>query len=270
MQRLSVLCALRCVHVWGSFRRAMVHLHARAHEASKWDWGMQQWSLSFKPSDSQKRGKATGLGLTLAITSSLLFSSCQSPRPLALQKPKEENSRNDVSSKPLHLEGRLLIEVIGQNPKESLNQRENAGNSSPPNPPYPPSSPTPMNSATKRINAPFELDLQNSHFGELRLLGPLGTTAALVQWSQEHAQLQSSELTPSTQLYANLSHLMRHWLGADLPLEGMLRWLEGHEERVEGWQFLSVSPNIKTIQGKGPAPDAPWVNVKMILNDPAP
>jgi hypothetical protein len=100
----------------------------------------------------------------------------------------------------------------------------------------------------------------------------LGTTSALINWSPEHAQLQSSELKPATQLYKNLSLLVNHWLGADLPLENMFDWLNGHEVKIDGWEFSSVSPTIKTIQGKGKdtGPNAPWVSLKMILNEPAP
>lgn len=206
---------------------------------------------------AQASGK---LVVSLVLLCCLFLSSCQSTRSPWPQKPLVVGSDVQTPSTPLHWEGRLLIEITGQ-------AKSNANANAPQSMPHSAVSNTPI---TQRINAPFELDLQDNQWGELRILGPLGTTSALIQWGPEHARLQSAELSPPQQLYANLSHLVHHWLGAQLPLENMFRWLSGQEVHMEGWEFTALSSTIKTMRGRGLDPDAPWVNLKMILNEPSP
>ena len=236
-----------------------------------WIWTslVSSVTMNFKCSFKFNFNFKSGFNFALVIVSLLVLPSCQSQRPPSVSKPlagpaglgelSELKGATAISTQ-LHLEGRLLIEITHQ-ALEAPNAFKSSSEAK-----------SLISSNTKRINAPFELELQNGVFGELRLLGPLGTTSALINWSPEHAQLQSSELKPATQLYKNLSLLVNHWLGADLPLENMFDWLNGHEVKIDGWEFSSVSPTIKTIQGKGKdtGPNAPWVSLKMILNEPAP
>ena len=231
-----------------------------------WRWTSLVSSVAINFKFSFRFNVKSGFNFALVIIYLLVLPSCQSQRPPSVSKPlaglgelSELKGATAISTQ-LHLEGRLLIEITHQ-ALEAPNAFKSSSEAK-----------SLISSNTKRINAPFELELQNGVYGELRLLGPLGTTSALINWSPEHAQLQSSELKPATQLYSNLSLLVNHWLGADLPLENMFDWLNGHEVKIDGWEFSSVSPTIKTIQGKGKdtGPNAPWVSLKMILNEPAP
>lgn len=192
----------------------------------------------------------------------LLVSGCQSPKPPSFMSEKRAHAQTSEAVNRFHLEGRLFIEVTHSESEPVLDPRQTNHSTG-----Y---NKTLSPQRTQRINAPFELDLEENVFGELRLLGPLGTTSALITWSPEHAQLQSTELDPPLQWFPNLALLVHHWLKADLPLEHILRWLEGQDTKLEGWQFSSPTPSIKTVQGKGLEPWAPQVNLKLILNEPSP
>ncbi len=211
--------------------------------------------LGAQPSRASNRGVLRHLKLLGSVT---LFGSmlcaCQTTGVLSSHEPKDWPALKTSVSHRLHLEGRLLIEVDST--------RSSASSSASSSAQRPPPSP-------KRINAAFELDSQDQR-GELRLLGPLGTTSALISWSENQAQLQSPELTPPVQSYPNLSLLAQHWLGVDLPLANILDWLEGREQSVEGWHFSQTSQLIKTVQRTGPIGSSPHVSLKLILNEPTP
>jgi outer membrane biogenesis lipoprotein LolB len=167
----------------------------------------------------------------------LTLSACQTPRVYSPQSLRESSMPISLSGHALHLEGRLIIEIESK--------------------------------PAKRISAAFELDADPLN-GELRLLGPLGTTSALISWTEHQAQLQSTELSPPTRLYANLSNLTQQWLGADLPLQSILRWLNGQDEEVMGWQFQTRDKNTKIAQRAHTPSGEPFVRIQMILNETSP
>jgi len=166
-----------------------------------------------------------------------MLSSCQTPKPEQADRLSTTTEHLTIPSSSSHFEGRLLIEI--------------------------------ESSPAKRVSASFELDTDVSS-GELRLLGPLGSTAALITWNQAQAQLQSNDMTPPTRQYPSLSALVKHWLGTELPLQNILRWLEGQDEHIPGWQLLDVGNNTKVALRLPDHTNEPAVSIKMILNEATP
>ena len=186
-----------------------------------------------------------GLSLSLVLCTCMLCA-CQTTMPHQPHQPHQplgpdllniRTLRSSSQAPEAHLEGRLLIE-IGSSP-------------------------------AKRISSSFELDTDGAN-GELRLLGPLGTTSALITWNPAQAQLQSTELNPPLRHYPSLSMLMKQWLGTELPLQAILRWLQGQDERIPGWQLLDSGNNTKVAVRASVQGQEPSVSIKLMLNEAAP
>jgi outer membrane lipoprotein LolB len=81
------------------------------------------------------------------------------------------------------------------------------------------------------FNASFELQ-GNAQAGLLRLSTPLGTTAALIEWTPHEARLNRPG---ETQSFANLDALSQQLLGAVVPVAGFFDWLRGIDRPINGW-----------------------------------
>ena len=81
------------------------------------------------------------------------------------------------------------------------------------------------------FNASFELQ-GNAQTGQLRLSTPLGTTAALIEWTSQEARLN---LPGKTQSFANLDTLSQQLLGTEVPVAGFFDWLHGIDRPINGW-----------------------------------
>lgn len=82
------------------------------------------------------------------------------------------------------------------------------------------------------LTAGFELKSQ-SHSGELRLLSPLGSTLAKLQWTPGQASLeQGGQVWQETSLDALLIRLT----GTALPMAALIDWLQARPTEVEGWR----------------------------------
>lgn len=81
------------------------------------------------------------------------------------------------------------------------------------------------------FNASFELQ-GNAQTGQLRLSTPLGTTAALIEWTPQEARLN---LPGETRSFANLDALSQQLLGAVVPVAGFFDWLRGIDRPISGW-----------------------------------
>jgi len=114
-----------------------------------------------------------------------------------------------------------------------------------------------------KLSGPFALDTSGEE-GTLRLMGPLGSTAALLTWGQNWATLQSSQINPKEQHFSSLSELMQHWLGSPIELEELMPGLLGQESTHAGWRFENNKGRIKMAQRLFPAPA---VNIKLILDE---
>ncbi len=187
----------------------------------------------FQPAVQNPINACARPALTLALCAFMLCA-CQTPMPDQTEVLGTRTHRQTTHTFGSHFEGRLMIEI--------------------------------QSSPVKRISASFELDT-DVNTGELRLLGPFGTTSALITWSQANALLQSSEMSPPTLLYPSLTALVKHWLGTELPLQNILRWLEGQDEQIPGWQLMDLGGNTKVALRMSGQANEPAVSIKMILNE---
>ena len=77
--------------------------------------------------------------------------------------------------------------------------------------------------AAQSFSAAFELQ-GNAAQGELTLLNPLGNVLARIDWTPEHARLQSGE---TTQESTSLDTLLAQMTGTALPVRALFDWLRG-------------------------------------------
>lgn len=86
--------------------------------------------------------------------------------------------------------------------------------------------------AGQSLSAAFELE-GNATQGELTLLNPLGNVLAQIDWSPQHARLQSGG---KTQESASLDTLLEQMTGTPLPVLALFDWLRGVQTTASGWQ----------------------------------
>ncbi len=87
-------------------------------------------------------------------------------------------------------------------------------------------------SQARSFASAFEL-LGTPDLGELVFFTPLGTTAATVRWTPKMATLEAQG---ETQTFRNLSQLVHHLLGTNLPVPALFAWLTGHNLSADGWE----------------------------------
>ena len=105
------------------------------------------------------------------------------------------------------------------------------------------------------IASDFELDASLDE-GELRVLGPLGATLAVITWAGAHmpATMESAQLKPRVQSFDSLDALMAQWLGTPIPSQTLLAWLQGQAVEMPGWRFSKPTPEIFWAQRVEPLP----------------
>ncbi|QDL36903.1 outer membrane lipoprotein LolB [Rhodoferax sediminis] len=82
------------------------------------------------------------------------------------------------------------------------------------------------------FSAGFELK-GNAETGELALYNPLGSTLAVLAWAPGSATLRSNDQTRN---FGSLDELVRHAIGAAIPVAALFDWLQGVNTPVPGWQ----------------------------------
>ena len=105
------------------------------------------------------------------------------------------------------------------------------------------------------IASDFELDTRLDE-GELRVLGPLGATLAVITWAGAElpATIESAQLKPRVQSFDSLDALMAQWLGTPVPSQTLLAWLQGQAVEMPGWRFSKPTPEIFWAQRVEPLP----------------
>lgn len=88
-------------------------------------------------------------------------------------------------------------------------------------------------SRRQSFSANFELTGSPAS-GELQLLTPLGSIAALIRWSSQGAAL---EARGDIRSYVNLDQLTQDVLGASVPIPALFAWLQGQDVAATGWQL---------------------------------
>ena len=136
------------------------------------------------------------LTIALCLVLSTLLTGCASPRPSSTTAPETRAEQTFWS-------GRLALQV-----------EEQAGQ------------------AGQSFSAAFELE-GNASQGELTLLNPLGNVLARIDWTPQHARLQSDG---KTQESASLDALLEQMTGTPLPVLALFDWLRGMQTTASGWQ----------------------------------
>lgn len=112
------------------------------------------------------------------------------------------------------------------------------------------------------FSASFELR-GAAEAGELSLLTPVGTLAALLRWSTEGATLQAPG--QPDRRFTSLSALVQEATGAALPVGPLFDWLAGIPTPVEGWQpDLSQQPFGRLRARR--LPPAPAADLRVVLD----
>lgn len=83
----------------------------------------------------------------------------------------------------------------------------------------------------QNFSAAFELR-GGAREGELLLTSALGTTLARTRWWTGGAELAAGG---QTQRFDSMDRLLEQLVGAALPLDALLSWLEGRPAQVAGW-----------------------------------
>jgi outer membrane lipoprotein LolB len=101
------------------------------------------------------------------------------------------------------------------------------------------------------FSANFELDGESDK-GSLRLLTPLGTTLALMQWAPGSATLTT---TGDPRTFDSMAELTQATLGFDLPVGALLDWLRGTARAMPYWEVDLSGLIDGKLAAKRTAPD---------------
>lgn len=115
-------------------------------------------------------------------------------------------------------------------------------------------------SQARAVSAAFELK-GDSQQGELLLLTPLGSTAALIRWSASGAQLQARG---QTRQFGDLQQLVTEILGSSVPVTALFYWLNGQATSTEGWMVDLSEFERGKISARRDSP-APTAELRIIL-----
>lgn len=114
------------------------------------------------------------------------------------------------------------------------------------------------------VSAAFDLR-GSAERGELSLLTPIGSTAALLRWSPGHAQLR--EEGGATQEFPSLEALIDRVLGTSVPVAALFDWLRGTATSVAGWQADLSRHAQGRVVARRDAP-GPAAVLRIVLDDP--
>jgi outer membrane lipoprotein LolB len=101
------------------------------------------------------------------------------------------------------------------------------------------------------FSANFELDGDATR-GTLRLLTPLGTTLAAMQWRPGSATLTTAG---EPRLFDSLAALTQSTLGFDLPVTALFDWLRGAPNPVPFWETDLTELSNGKLMARRIAPD---------------
>jgi outer membrane lipoprotein LolB len=109
-------------------------------------------------------------------------------------------------------------------------------------------------SGRQSLTASFELS-GAPDAGELRLFTPLGSTAAVIRWTQHSATLDARG---ETREFAGLDELTHQVLGASVPVPALFAWLGGQDLAAPGWQvdLSQFALGLVAAQRVSPQPQA--------------
>lgn len=108
--------------------------------------------------------------------------------------------------------------------------------------------------SSRSFTAAFELHGNREH-GQLKLLSPLGSTLAQINWMPGQAQIETSS---EVQVSSSLDDLLQQATGAAIPVAALFDWLTGLHTVAAGWQvdLSSVEQGRIVALRQTPAPQA--------------
>lgn len=98
--------------------------------------------------------------------------------------------------------------------------------------------------------------------GELKLYTPIGTTLALLTWSQESALLRANGEVRS---FDSLDALALQATGAAIPISSLFDWLGGSATQTEGWQADVTQLGNGRVTARRTTP-LPAAELKLLLD----
>lgn len=120
------------------------------------------------------------------------------------------------------------------------------------------------NSKADSWSANFELS-GSPQEGSLRLATPVGTTVAHVEWSADHAMVQTNE---ETLMFANLDELTRSYFNQNIPIAALFDWLAGKptQQDVPGWEVDLKRASNHIIKAEKNAANAPKIKLRAVVH----
>lgn len=117
-------------------------------------------------------------------------------------------------------------------------------------------------SQPQSFSAAFELQ-GDAQQGSLNFYTPLGSTAAVIRWTPESAQLTARG---ETHQFSGLAPLTAHMLGTEVPVSAFFSWLKGKSLSAAGWNvdLTQFNQGKITAQRLTPAPEA---QLRVILDN---
>lgn len=114
------------------------------------------------------------------------------------------------------------------------------------------------------VSAAFDLR-GSAERGELALLTPLGSTAAVLSWAPGLAVLREQGQPP--QGFSSLETLVDHALGAPVPVAALFDWLHGTATSVAGWRVDLSRRAQGRLHARRDSP-APSAELRIVLDPP--
>ena len=111
------------------------------------------------------------------------------------------------------------------------------------------------------FSASFELS-GAAQQGRLKLLSPLGSTVALIEWDATGAQVRGES---ETRRYRSLELLVEESTGAPLPVRTLFDWLAGRNTQLPGWQADLSALSEGRLSASRLAPTPP-IQLRLILD----
>lgn len=111
------------------------------------------------------------------------------------------------------------------------------------------------------FSASFELS-GAAQEGRLKLLSPLGSTVAQIDWNRSSAQIRNED---KTRHFASLEALVEESTGAPIPVRTLFDWLAGRNTQLPGWLAdLSALPEGRLLASR--LDPAPRIDLRVILD----
>jgi outer membrane lipoprotein LolB len=111
------------------------------------------------------------------------------------------------------------------------------------------------------FTADFELT-GNPQTGSMTLFSPIGTTAAVLQWSPGHASFTSGG---QTQQFDSVEALALQATGTALPIGTFFDWLQGRSTELPGWSVRAYDTRTGRVQATRELEGQPRVELRIAL-----